>query len=598
MLSMIVNAKQVHRARTELFETGVVSELLSRAVRPEILASWRRSAAFGAQPNLKSLPYQEDLVAAGRLFAAAEPVLRGLAESLAGLHAGVLLADRDANIVQRWVADPSILPALDRICSDVGFGAPEDRVGTNGIGTVAELGRAQLIVGPEHFADALVPFACVGAPIHSPTTRRLEGIITLSCKAEAANALLTPLMISTAADIENRLLMSATLDERRMLDAYLAAKQRHRLVAAIGKDLLIAGAKVTRLLDQLVDRDILWDVVSQAVTSSGPTRRVLSMRTDGEVSMLCTAIHDSGRLIGAIVDLDSPAEKPTVHPRRTRPMSRRLMLPGENSRWIYALDAAARYADERVSVVLVGSNGVGKWSIVREMIGEELAAETTLVVDCADLDQLRPLADQIPPIPAPRLIVLRHLDAISDHIVRELGAFIDELRTSIEPWIVATLCCAEGSITVEQRRLVDRIEGIVLPIPDLSDRPDDIPAIVRDLLARHPNGCLVHLSADAISELSRASWPGNIRQLDHVIRSVAASRVGEITVADLPVDVRSTSIRRALSTMDQLECDAIMNALHEADGNKVVAARMIGLSRSTIYRKIRAYGLDRDAAFF
>ena len=109
---------------------------------------------------------------------------------------------------------------------------------------------------------------------------------------------------------------------------------------------------------------------------------------------------------------------------------------------------------------------------------------------------------------------------------------------------------------------------------------------------------MVHMSADAVGALSRALWPGNIRQLDDVIRAVTASRVGEISAADLPAQVRSQSVRRSLSTIDQLECEAIMNALDQAAGNKVVAARMIGLSRSTIYRKIRAYGLDRDAAFF
>lgn len=599
-VSMIVNVKQVHRARTELFETGSVSEPLSRVVRPEILASWRRSAAFGAKPNVQSLPYQEDLAATGRLFEAAEPVLKALAESLAGLHAGVLLADRDANIVQRWVADPSILRSLDRICSNAGFGAPEDRVGTNGIGTVAELGRAQLIVGPEHFADALVSFACVGAPIHNPTTRRLEGIITLSCKADAANALLTPLMVGTAADIENRLLQSATLDERRVLDAYLAAKQQHRLVAAIGKDLLIAGAKVTRLLDQFVDRDVLWDVVSQVVTASGSTRRVLTTRAGDEVCVSCTPIDDTGRLIGALVELDESADIPAVHARR-RPQAppRCFQLPGENSKWIGALDAAARYADDRVPVVIVGKPGVGKWSVVKAMTRAEFDADTTLSIDCADIDELKPFDEQIRSTGTTfRLILIRHLEAISGQGLRELTSFIDKVRSTESPWIVATLCTEHDEVAPEQRRLMERFGGIVLPIPDLDDRPDDIPAIVRDLLARHPRGRAVHMSADAISELSRASWPGNIRQLADVVRSMIASRVGEITVADLPVDVRSRSTRRSLSTIDQLECDAIVKALHQADGNKVVAARMIGLSRSTIYRKIRAYGLDRDSAFF
>ena len=175
----------------------------------------------------------------------------------------MLLSDRDANIVQRWVADTWIRGALDRICSDAGFGAPEDCVGTNGIGTVAELGRPALVQGPEHFADALVPFTCVGAPIHDPTTRRLEGIITLSCRADAANDLLTPLMMSTAADIEHRLLDRPRRGRAPRCSTPTWPPTGVASCAAVGKDLLIAATRATRLLDQLVDRDVLWDVVSE-----------------------------------------------------------------------------------------------------------------------------------------------------------------------------------------------------------------------------------------------------------------------------------------------------------------------------------------------
>jgi transcriptional regulator of acetoin/glycerol metabolism len=108
----------------------------------------------------------------------------------------------------------------------------------------------------------------------------------------------------------------------------------------------------------------------------------------------------------------------------------------------------------------------------------------------------------------------------------------------------------------------------------------------------------VHLSPDAISQLARASWPGNVRQLESVVSASIASRVGGVSAAQLPAEVRSQPRRRSLSPIDQLECDAIARALHQANGNKVEAARSIGLSRSTIYRKIRAYGIDPDVAFF
>lgn len=600
MAAASFNTKQVHRARTELFETGAVSEQLSRAVRPDILASWRRSAAFGAKPDVASLPYREDLVATGRLFEAAEPVLRALAESLAGLHAGVLLADRDANIVKRWVADPSILTHLDRICSDVGFGAPEDRVGTNGIGTVAELGRAQLIVGPEHFAEALLPFACVGAPIRSPTTRRLEGIITLSCKAEAANALLTPLMVSTAADIENRLLQSSTLDERRLLDAYLTAKRDHRAVAAVGKDLLVAGARVTRLLDHLVDRGTLWDVVSEVVSASDVATRTFETKDGDEMTLSCAPIFDGDRLIGALVDVASPRQ-PTITRTRSQPATpdRRIDLPGDNPKWRSVRAAAARYATDRISVVITGTSGVGKWSVAREMVGPELDAPSTKLIDCGDLDETRPVTEQVPTdTGSAMIVVLRHLETLTDHQVREFGSLLNLSSGAPRPWV---LCTANGNVeglSSGQRRLIDKLEAITLALPDLEARRDDIPLIVRDIVARHPRGRSVHFAADAINKLGSAAWPGNIRQLETVVRSSIASRIGEITSAHLPVEVRSRSKVRSLSTIDQLECEAIMQALHDAHGNKVEAARNIGLSRSTIYRKIRAYGIDPDSAFF
>lgn len=600
MAVVSLNTKQIHRARTELFETGAVSEQLSRAVRPDILASWRRSAAFGATPDGVSLPYQEGLAATGRLFAATEPVLRALAESLAGLHAGVLLADRDGSILKRWVADPALLKDLDRVCSDVGFGAPEDRVGTNGIGTIAELGRAQMIIGPEHFAESLLPFACVGAPIYSPTTRRLEGIITLSCKAEAANALLIPLMLSTAADIENRLMQSSTLNERRVLDAYLMAKRDHREVAAVGKDLLIADARVTRLLDQLVDRDTLWDITSEVTSASDVVSRTFETKGGDEMILSWGPIFDGDCLIGVLVDVTSPRHT-TVTPTRSQPPTpdRRIDLPGDNPRWRSMCAAAARYATDRIPVVITGSSGVGKWSVAREMVGPNLDASTTKLIDCADLDETRPVVEQVPTdTGSATIVLLRHFETLTDQQLREFGSLLNLSTRTPQPWV---LCTANGNVeelSSGQRRLINKLDAITLTVPDLEARRDDIPLIVRDIVARLPRSGSVHFAADAIKKLVTAAWPGNIRQLESVVRSSIASRIGEITSAHLPIEVRPRPKVRSLSTIDQLECEAIMQALNDARGNKVEAARNIGLSRSTIYRKIRAYGIDPDSAFF
>ena len=86
-------------------------------------------------------------------------------------------------------------------------------------------------------------------------------------------------------------------------------------------------------------------------------------------------------------------------------------------------------------------------------------------------------------------------------------------------------------------------------------------------------------------------WTGNITQLYQTIRKIVANRrAGVITVADLPPECRA-STRRLLTPLESIECDAIVQALLDTEGNKLRAAQQLGMSRATIYRKIREYGI-------
>ena len=92
--------------------------------------------------------------------------------------------------------------------------------------------------------------------------------------------------------------------------------------------------------------------------------------------------------------------------------------------------------------------------------------------------------------------------------------------------------------------------------------------------------------------LLRAHWPGNVSQLLDVLRHVLRRRrTGTILVTDLPPEVQSLN-RRRLSTLESLERDAIVLGLQDAGGNKAQAARALGMSRATIYRKIHDYGIS------
>jgi sigma-54 dependent transcriptional regulator, acetoin dehydrogenase operon transcriptional activator AcoR len=597
----LLDSRSVHRAREELFETGTVSDRLATAVRPEILASWRRSAAFGAQSQAPTLPYNDRSAAAEHLVMAAEPVLRSLAERLAGLNAGVLLADREANIVKRWVTESDIARDLDRISSDCGFGAPEDRIGTNGIGTVAELGKPQMIVGPEHYADSLLSFTCVGAPIHNPITKRLSGIVTLSCSADAANTLLTPLLAGAASDIENRLLESSSMAERRLLRAYLDAKKRHRVVVALNRDILMAGPRGNRALSNLAARDDLWNVALGCVDSS-PVAIVLDQVDGRQTAVQLSPVRSHDRLVGVVVVFDpatvDQVEIPSHQSRPARGVDVGWLeqeLPGSSPRWRSTLQLAAGYVANRTAVVIEGPRGSGKWTLARRMTERRGPAASVVAVDAAELVEERCRASLAAIEETPDVLLIRHADQFDHAGAVAMSELFD--RFAHLPWVVATRT-SHDSTSDAGRRVLERLDFAALEMPSLADRADDIPAIVKQLTARHPNGGRVHLSSDAVSELRRASWPGEVRQLTELVHSLLASRIGEVGIDDLPIAVRSSAMQRYLSQIEQLECEAIIRALRDANGNKQMAAKTLGLSRSTIYRKIRAFGIDCETTFF
>jgi transcriptional regulator of acetoin/glycerol metabolism len=110
-------------------------------------------------------------------------------------------------------------------------------------------------------------------------------------------------------------------------------------------------------------------------------------------------------------------------------------------------------------------------------------------------------------------------------------------------------------------------------------------------LAKLSQGGRLICSPEAMQLLVRSSWPGNTEQLWQALKKVVQQRrTGSIRPGDLPPECGTVS-RRVLTPLESMERDAIVQALLDADGNKVKAAESLGMSRATIYRKIYAYGI-------
>jgi DNA-binding NtrC family response regulator len=149
-----------------------------------------------------------------------------------------------------------------------------------------------------------------------------------------------------------------------------------------------------------------------------------------------------------------------------------------------------------------------------------------------------------------------------------------------------------------------RLNVIMITVPSLRDRIEDIPVLARFFLDWKSKGANpIALSQDALESLERYAWPGNVRELENVLHRAAVLRAGDIIdVVDLPQHIGKTkaaeprlqpepadSFTDTTATIDAFEAEAIKQALLRSDGNRRKTARILGIGEATLYRKLKKY---------
>ena len=142
-----------------------------------------------------------------------------------------------------------------------------------------------------------------------------------------------------------------------------------------------------------------------------------------------------------------------------------------------------------------------------------------------------------------------------------------------------------------------RLNVVQIKIPPLRERKTDIPILVNSFLEKfsETNGKMRTISEDAIARMMAYDWPGNVRELENAIERAIALGSGPILHAgDLPTNLQYGTGDRLpqndeLLPLDELERRAILRALREAGGDKLAAARMLGIGKTTLYRKLKQY---------
>lgn len=162
-----------------------------------------------------------------------------------------------------------------------------------------------------------------------------------------------------------------------------------------------------------------------------------------------------------------------------------------------------------------------------------------------------------------------------------------------------------------------RLNVMRIRLAPLRDRKEDIPALVKHFLDRYGNGHAV--TEETMQALAQYDWPGNIRELEHSVQQMVAMNSGPwITNLDLPSTVANSSLERAISDgaaqrftqslsalaqatgpstgigvvpLMEVEKRAILEAMEYTKGDRTVAAALLGIGRTTLYRKLKDYGL-------
>ena len=300
----------------------------------------------------------------------------------------------------------------------------------------------------------------------------------------------------------------------------------------------------------------------------------------------------------------------------------------------------SKVADTAHPVLIVGEGGTGKELVARAIHFHGPRAERPFVpVDCGSLmpslmegelfgyvkgafpgavrgkeglltsrEGGTVLLDEVTEMPVD--VQSKLLRALQDKVARPVGG------TQMVPVVARVLATTNRNLNVmvEQGRfrrdLYFRLNVVTLRIPPLRERKGDIAELAQQFLERQgrQTGRVYSLSREALDSLFEYEWPGNVRELEAVVERVCSLSSGPtIHLADLPLElqalpalpVQARSLQErsgdtgevGIVPLAELERRTIQRTLRQLKGDKLRAAKLLGIGKTTLYRKLKEYGI-------
>ncbi len=630
---------RLREARRQLLEGGDVAD---GQIDAGLLGSWKRSQQFGLTPTgrtpgaphasaaqlVRALDQQRELVSHAR------PVMEFLFEQTRHTDSMVILADERGMLLQT-LGDVSFADHAQRVALRAGANWHEQWRGTNAIGT-ALVNMAPVVVhGCEHYLERNGFLTCAAAPI-ADSAGRVLGVLDISGDHRGYHRHTLPLVRLAARTIEHKLFDTRHVGSLRLhlhaqpegigtvTEGLLALSDDGWLIGANAAALAMLGIARAELAAHTVERILQLDLPTLGAwaRAAGAPRQV--RRHDG--SVLWARVEASGNF------LPSHCGSPAVRVQAPALGDALATLDTGDSCLHAAIGRARRVLDKPIALLLQGESGAGKEVFARAMHRSSARSGGPFIaVNCAALPEAlieselfgyRPGAftgasrdgtpgrireahggtlflDEIGDMPLQ--LQARLLRILQDRQVQPLGG---GKPVAVDFRLV---CATHRNL----RALMDqglfredlyyRINGLALQLPPLRERQDRAQLMARMLREYLPQRD-IDFAPDLLVAMSSFRWPGNLRQLDNALRTACALIDDAEVLIDwihLPDDL-ARDLRRTPKVRDEVYdvADLRTRAEHTVEqivqssgGNLSEAARRLGISRNTLYRKLREMGL-------
>ncbi|MFW0873039.1 sigma-54-dependent Fis family transcriptional regulator [Rhodococcoides corynebacterioides] len=565
----------VAAAKQHLRKAGLLAGVPDDTVVPDlILRSWRRSIGNSAEGSLPAQRFQ-DIDTDSILRRAADPVLDRWHDQLTDTGTTLFLSDRAGSIVARRISDRSVRRKLDRVNAVEGFDYSEDAIGTNGLGTSMIEGRGVYIEGSQHFNESLSVLACAAVPVFTPAGLVI-GSVSLGGPLASASPLMLTLTKEIGKQIEERLTSATRPQDLALAMTFMRYANSRRPTVILDRESLLANTPGLPYIS--VDTHaMLWDRLHSHDWSADATARI--DLDDGAIGVTARRVVEGARSFFVL----HFASAPTVG--AVDSIDPGIAVPGR----------IARTSADAVSVAVVeGPSGSGRATRATDL-HSRLRGRRQLDVVTLDAETATPWNAVGDLLSGGHDVLIRRLEILDDADASRLSSIVTAHLGSTPgaggSMLLATVSFASASPLIREMAEGWGVRERIVP---LSQDPGRIPGLVRAILDRVDTRSRHSMSPAALQSLMQWHWPGDVAELVEVVTSVAArSPVSIIERSHLPEHIRTASAGRPLSLMETAEKEAILEALTRTEGNKSLAAELLGIGRTTLYRRIRQLGLDR-----